>query len=148
MASVSNAVLFSIKKMVLALYFLTLGGLLAELVLLDHFEGAYQKLPAILMGVGIVTILLYLFSSAIWAKRIFQVSMVLLVIVGAVGVWMHYNGNAEFELEMYPKMAGFEHFWESAKGATPMLAPGAITGLGLLGLIYAMFPSKTDSKVE
>ena len=121
---------------------------MAELVLLDHFEGAYQKLPAILMGVGIVTILLYLFSSAIWAKRIFQVSMVLLVIVGAVGVWMHYNGNAEFELEMYPKMAGFEHFWESAKGATPMLAPGAITGLGLLGLIYAMFPSKTDSKVE
>ena len=105
-------------------------------------------LPTILMSIGIVTILLYLLSSAVWTKRIFQVSMTLLIICGAVGVWMHYSGNAEFELEMYPKMAGFELFWESAKGATPMLAPGAVSGLGILGLIYAMFPAKFESKVE
>ena len=139
--------------MILALFFLTLFGLVGELLLLEHYEGPWQMLPLALMGFGTLTLLIFLVTKSkpkaqVWTKRLFQISMLLVVIGGMIGVGMHYQGNAEFELEMYPGMKGFELFWESAKGATPMLAPGALTGLGLLGLIYAMFPSKNESQIE
>ena len=28
------------------------------------------------------------------------------VVSGVVGLWLHYQGNAEFELEMYPSLQG------------------------------------------
>ena len=61
---------------------------------------------------------------------------ILFVLSGVVGLWLHYHGNVEFELEMYPGLAGFELFRESVTGATPTLAPGTMLELGLLGLLY------------
>jgi hypothetical protein len=43
----------------------------------------------------------------------------------------------EFELEMYPSMAGFELVRESMSGATPALAPGTMLVLALIGLTYS-----------
>ena len=55
---------------------------------------------------------------------------------GVVGLWLHYQGNTEFELEMYPSLEGLALFWEAIRGATPTLAPGTMLELGLLGLAY------------
>jgi hypothetical protein len=77
-----------------------------------------------------------IFPSAL-VVRALQGLMVLFVLAGAIGVYQHYTGNAEFELEMYPTRAGFELFWESLKGATPALAPASMAWLGLIGLAYA-----------
>jgi hypothetical protein len=60
--------------------------------------------------------------------------MAVFVAAGFAGVLLHYRGNAEFELEMRPSLAGSELFWKAVKGATPALAPLALTQLGLLGL--------------
>ena len=68
--------------------------------------------------------------------RLFRGTMILFVLSGGVGLWLHYHGNAEFELEMYPSLKGAELFWESVTGATPTLAPGTMLELGLLGLAY------------
>ena len=62
--------------------------------------------------------------------------MVMLVLSGFVGLWLHYQGNTEFEREMYPTLNGFELFRESLTGATPTLAPGTMLELGFLGLAY------------
>jgi hypothetical protein len=62
--------------------------------------------------------------------------MVLCLFAGLVGLGLHYQGNVEFELEMYPSMGGVDLVWEALTGATPALAPGTMVGLGLLGLAY------------
>ena len=63
--------------------------------------------------------------------------MVLCVAAGVVGVFLHYRGNVEFELEREPLRADCVCFWEAIRGATPALAPGAMAQLGLLGLVYS-----------
>jgi hypothetical protein len=63
--------------------------------------------------------------------------MALCVVAGAVGVWLHYRGNVEWELERDASLGGVRLFWEAIRGATPALAPGALSQLGLLGLAYA-----------
>jgi hypothetical protein len=63
--------------------------------------------------------------------------MALCLIAGALGVYLHYRGNVEFELEREPTLSGLALLWEAVRGATPALAPGALAQLGLLGLLYA-----------
>jgi hypothetical protein len=70
------------------------------------------------------------------AVRFFQVIMSLCVVTGAIGVYLHYRGNVEFELERDGSLRGLRLFWEAIRGATPSLAPGALSQLGLLGLAY------------
>ena len=69
--------------------------------------------------------------------RLFQLTMVMFVLSSLAGIWLHYQGNLEFELEMYPASHGFELFKQSVSGASPTLAPGAMLQLGLLGLVYS-----------
>jgi hypothetical protein len=54
----------------------------------------------------------------------------------------------EFELEMYPGLSGLELFREAMKGATPALAPGTMTILGLLGLAYTYGLAPTNHPSE
>jgi hypothetical protein len=69
--------------------------------------------------------------------RVFQATMLLFVISGFAGLFLHYQGNVEFELEMYPSLKGLELFRKAIKGTTPpTLAPGTMIQLGLLGLAY------------
>jgi hypothetical protein len=83
--------------------------------------------------------------------RVFQVVMALCVVIGAVGVYLHYRGNVEFEVERDASLHGLRLFWEAIRGATPALAPGALAQLGLLGLVYTyrhpvLGPSTTSSR--
>ena len=69
--------------------------------------------------------------------RALQIAMALFVAAGALGVGLHYDGNVEFELEITPAMSGFELVREALTGATPVLAPGAMALLGLIGFAHA-----------
>jgi hypothetical protein len=60
--------------------------------------------------------------------------MGLFVLSGGIGVVLHYQGNVAFELEMYPTLSGMELVSRTLTGATPVLAPGSMTLLGLVGL--------------
>ena len=66
-----------------------------------------------------------------------QVTMLLFVMSGVLGVVLHYRGNVAFEPEMYPSMSGLELVQKTLTGATPVLAPGSMTLLGLIGLAHA-----------
>ena len=55
---------------------------------------------------------------------------------GLLGIYLHYAGNAEFEIERTPELSGLRLLWKALRGATPALAPGALAQLGLLGFIY------------
>ena len=69
--------------------------------------------------------------------RVLQLTMLLFVAIGALGVLLHYRANIDWERESNPSLAGLELYLKAFKGATPMLAPGAMVQLGLVGLVFA-----------
>ncbi len=127
----------ALRSLLLAVLLFGVLGTLAELYLLEHYEDWWQLVPLLLLGVAAPVIARCWAIPSAATLRALQGLMLLLVIVGALGVYQHYSGNAEFELEMYPSRAGFELFWESLKGATPALAPASLSWLGLIGLAYS-----------
>jgi hypothetical protein len=63
--------------------------------------------------------------------------MLLVMLAGGVGILLHYQGNAEFQLDVNPDLAGWALFAKVLHSkAPPALAPGVMAQLGLLGLIY------------
>ena len=125
-----------LHRMLLALVLLGAAGLLAELALLEHFDSVSQWIPLALLAVVLGAVVAVQVSRGPRTVRFFQVVMGLCVVTGAVGVFLHYRGNVEFELERDGSLHGLRLFWEAIRGATPSLAPGALTQLGLLGLAY------------
>jgi hypothetical protein len=123
------------RRLLLALVFIGAAGLEVELLLLEHFESALQWTPLVLLGVVLAAVLLVWRRPSPATVRFFQAVMALCVASGVVGVFLHYRGNVEFELEREP-LHGLKLFWEAIRGATPALAPGAMAQLGLLGLVY------------
>ena len=125
-----------LRGLLLGVVVLGAVGLEVELLLLEHYESAWQFAPLVLLGVVLIG------AALVWRRpspatvRFFQAVMALCLAAGAVGIFLHYRGNVEFELEREPLLGGLRLFWEAARGATPALAPGAMAQLGLLGLVY------------
>ncbi len=107
-----------------------------ELVLLEHTEDAMQWIPLVLLPLSLLSLTLFVLAPTPVSYRTFQGLMLLFLAGGVLGVYLHYRGNVEFELEMYPGRHGLELIIEALKGATPALAPGMMVELGLLGLVY------------
>ena len=126
--------LIAVRRLLAALLLVGILGMATELLLIGHLEGALQLAPLILLGVSTVVLAWYMISGHPRAVLTLQVVMTLVAASGAVGVVLHYQGNRAFELEMYPTMSGFELVRETLSGATPVLAPGSMTLIGLVGL--------------
>lgn len=125
-----------LRQAILAIIVFGALGVLVELWLIGHYEDPWQWLPMALLA-AIVPLGI---AAAVGGRRVliaFRALMLVAVFSGIGGQWLHYSGNAEFELEMYPSRAGMELFRESMSGATPVLAPGTMTVIGLLGLVFA-----------
>lgn len=132
----------SLRQAVLAVLVFGSIGTFSELYLLGHYEDWWQMVPlGLLLLVG-GTSAAYLVHPTEPIRRGIIVVMWACIIAGLAGHWLHYKGNAAFEREMYPDRAGFELFRESMSGATPVLAAGTMTVVGLLGLIAAWRPTR------
>ena len=122
------------------LFWTLVAGILgteAELLLLGHFESVNQFIPLVLLGSSIPVL--------VWHRRqagdrtaVVQAMMGLFILAGLVGVGLHYLGNREFELELHPALTGAALFGKIVTGATPVLAPGSMILLGLIGLAYTV----------
>ncbi len=132
----AHTTLATLRHFLLILFLVGVVGTGLELVLLGHTEDLWQMSPLLLMALSLGVLGWRVADRRAVSLRWFQGTMAMFVLSGAVGLWLHYKGNVEFELEMYPSMAGFKLFLESLTGATPTLAPGVMLELGLLGLAY------------
>jgi hypothetical protein len=110
------------------------GGMMGELLLIGHDESTAQFVPLVLLATGILTAVVVLAAPTRGRLRVLQLLMILFLGAGIVGVGLHYQGNNEFELEMYPSLAGVELMSKALTGATPVLAPGSMSLLGAIGL--------------
>ena len=121
----------------LALFTIGIVGTAADLLLTGHFEDAWQLAPLIIIALSALSVLWHVWRPSRVTVRLHQGMMILFIVSGAIGTFLHYQANIEFELEMYPGLAGTELLWKAIQGASPpSLAPGAMAALGFLGLIY------------
>ena len=132
-----STALRTVRRILLAALWLGTIGTALELLLLEHYEEWRQMIPLGLLAAGLLALLWHAVHRSATPLRVLQVLMLMFVIAGATGLVLHYRGNAEFELEMYPSKAGWELVRESMMGATPALAPGTMIQLALIGLAYS-----------
>ena len=127
----------STRRLLLVVLLIGMIGTAAELLLLGHTEDVEQWVPLVALALGALLGAVALVRETPLVIRSFATVMVGYLVSSALGLYFHYRGNVEFELEMYPSRSGFELVWEALTGATPALAPGSLGLLGLIGLVYA-----------
>jgi hypothetical protein len=132
-----NVTRLTLRQMILGLVLLGIIGLIAELLLQEHFESATQIIPLACLGAGLATTILVARSSTHSTLRLFTFMMIVFVAAGVLGLVLHFKGNMEWALERQPELSGMTLVWKSLTGATPALAPGALAQLGLLGLAWS-----------
>ena len=131
-----NSTLTVVRGILLAALVLGLVGTGIELLLLEHFEDWRQRIPLALIACALIVLAWHGLRRGPAPVQVLQVLMLIFALAGTLGVTLHYQGNAEFELEMYPERSGMELFREAMMGATPALAPGTMIQLALIGLAY------------
>ena len=113
-------------------------GLLADLLLLKHFEEFWQVAPLLLIGLALASIVWYSLGGGAASLRLLRAMMMLFIVAGMAGVVLHYRGSLEFQIEMNPAQHGWALFRKVIQAKTPpALAPGIMVQLGLLGLAFA-----------
>lgn len=129
-----DATLRAIRRLLLATLIAGMAGTASELLLIGHMEDPWQFVPIVLLALGTVVALAHALTPQRFTRRLLQLVMALFLASGGIGMVLHYRGNSEFELEMAPSIAGVELVKESMTGAFPVLAPGTMILLGLMGL--------------
>jgi hypothetical protein len=112
-------------------------GVGAELLLISHWDDWWQWMPIVALTLGIAVLCGHLIIQNRASLRAIQLIMLLFVLCGVLGMWLHYDGRVEFRLELDPTLAGWRLFCEAMTGSTspPVLAPGVMIQMGLMGLV-------------
>ena len=137
-SSIVDARVAAITTLLFCVLLLGMGGLLVELVLLAHYEDLNQRIPLALLGAGIVVLVVEWRSPAPVRRLLIQLVMVLFIVGGLLGMYLHFAGSREFQLEMDPQMRGMTLVWHVLQAKSPpTLSPGMMVQMGILGLGYA-----------
>ncbi len=126
-----------LRRWILGVLVLGLLGTVTELVLLEHYEQPLQFVPLVLIAAGVVVLVWEFRRHDPASRRAVQIVMALFVLAGFVGFVAHFYGSAEYQLELNPEMGNWELMERVLRAkAPPLLAPGMMLQLGLLGLAY------------
>ena len=137
-----------VRRVLVVILVLAMAGILVELLLIEHFEDAWQLVPLVLLGLGLATLTWHARVPSPTSGRVWGILMMLFIIAGFIGFYMHYAGNVEFELEQNPSATRWMLFREAMRGATPALAPGALIQIGLIGWLYGFVAKRTAKTSE
>lgn len=126
-----------LRRWILGVLVLGLLGTVTELVLLEHYEQPLQFVPLVLIVAAVAVLVWELRRHNTASRRAVQIVMALFVLAGFVGFVAHFHGSAEYQLELNPEMSNWELMEKVLRAkAPPLLAPGMMLQLGLLGLAY------------
>ena len=125
--------LASIRKLLFGGLVLGAAGTAGELVLLRHIDMPTQWIPFVVLGALTIVLAWHGLKPTRASVRTMQALMAVLLVTGGLGVALHLDGNYDFERELHPEEHGFELIRKTVAGATPVLAPGSLALLGLIG---------------
>lgn len=127
-----------IRRVILGVLLLGMAGLLVELTLLAHYVDLKQQIPLALLGLGLTALVLDVAVPTFWTRLSVQLMMVLFIAAGLLGMYLHYRGSREFQLEMDPALGGVALMAKILQAKSPpTLSPGTLVQMGILGLGYA-----------
>jgi NO-binding membrane sensor protein with MHYT domain len=127
---------------------LGLAGTGTELVLLEHYEDAWQWAPLLLIALAMAGLAWHWRRQDAASLRALRVVMVLFLVAGVAGLGLHFRGAAEFQLEIDPAMGTWDLVKKVMRAkAPPVLAPGVMLQMGLIGLAYT-FSNYRDKRSE
>src|SRR5258708_5315188 len=133
-----GSVVERLRLWVLGVLMLGLIGTVTELILLEHYEQALQFVPLVLIVLGVLVLAWHMLQPGTGSLPALQIVMALFVLAGFAGMVAHFNGSAEYQLELNPDMSNWELLEKILHAkAPPLLAPGMMLWMGLLGLAYA-----------
>jgi hypothetical protein len=135
-SALEPSTLAAVRWLLIALLTFGMLGTGLDLVLLNHYEDAWQWPPLALMVVGLLVVAWIAARQSRAAILALRSTMLLFVLAGVAGLMLHYNGNREFQKELDPALSGWPLFVKviTAK-APPAMAPASMIQLGLLGLL-------------
>ncbi len=118
-------------------------GTVTELLLLEHYEKPLQFVPLILIAAAIGVMAWHVKQHDATSLRVLKIVMALFVLAGFIGVAAHFRGSAEFQLELDPSIDMWTLLGKILHAqAPPLLAPGMMLQMGLIGLAYVFSDSR------
>jgi uncharacterized membrane protein len=126
-----------LRRWLIGVMVIGLLGTVTELLLLEHYEKPLQFVPLVLIAAAFVVLYRDYRRSDETSLRWLKIVMILFVVSGFVGVAAHFEGSAEFQLELDPSISTWDLILKIVHAqAPPLLAPGMMLQLGLIGLAY------------
>jgi hypothetical protein len=126
-----------LRLWILGVLVLGLLGTVVELVLLSHYEQPVQLVPVVLLVLALIVLAWHGVGHSAASRRVLMGLMVLFVLAGFAGFAAHFYGSAEFQLDLDPTISTWDLVQKVLQAkAPPLLAPGMMMQLGLLGLAY------------
>ena len=132
-----------LRRWILGVLVLGLLGTVTELILLGHYEQPLQFVPLVLIGLAFVALAWNGLQDSPASRHALVIVMILFVLAGFAGAAAHFIGSAEFQLELDRSMSTWDLVVKVMRAkAPPVLAPGMMLQLGLLGLAYVLSDSR------
>ena len=132
-----------LRLWILGVLVLGLLGTVVELVLLSHYEQPVQLVPVVLLVLALIVLAWHAMGHSDASLRVLMGLMILFVLAGFAGFVAHFYGSAEFQLDLEPSLSTWELLEKVMRAkAPPLLAPGMMMQLGLLGLAYVFSDSR------
>jgi hypothetical protein len=131
-----SSTLTFIRRLLLVSLAVGIVGTAAELILLGHVDSPAQWIPLVALAAAVPLLLWHVSRPGPLTVRLIKLLMCAYIVFGVIGVGLHYDGNVEFERELHPKDAGLTFLRHTVAGATPVLAPGSMALLGLIGIAH------------
>ena len=143
-----SSTLTFLRRLLLASLALGIVGTAGELILLGHVDSAAQWIPVVALAAAVPLLLWHAARPGPLTVRVIRLLMCAYIVFGVIGVGLHYDGNVEFERELHPKDAGLAFLRHTIAGATPVLAPGSMVLLGLLGIAHTYRHPATQERLS
>ena len=116
------------------IFLIMVFGMLADLLLIEHFESFWQFVPVVFLGVAGIS---YFLISKGRRAGLFKAWMYLGMLSGVIGIFMHVRNNWEFAIELRSNLKGWDLITAVATGAIPVISPGFLIPISMLGLYVA-----------
>ena len=133
-------VIGTLRAALLLLAGLGVVGTAAELAMERHWQGPWQLLPWLALGMTALALGVLLVGRTRPAVRFARSRAALVILTVAVGVWRHVQENYDTApldaryTDPWETMSNVQRWWEVGRGSVgpaPLLAPGALLYIGV-----------------
>ena len=130
----SADILVRLRRFLLALSILLLGGTVVELSLVKHWGDVVQLIPFVLCGLGVIAALVVLLRPRRATVLGLRVCIGLVVCGSIFGIYEHFANNVAFQREIKPNAPTRDVLVNAVAGGNPLLAPGTLAVAAVLAL--------------